>query len=369
MGQPQRCARAADRVRFRFRVWSDLALKDSDYPYVSAIGLVALAFLIRLGLTPLLNDRSPWLLFTVAIVIAAGRYGVRPALLVMALSLMLGLAAFVGGANIGNIPAESIASLVVFLVTGAAMLVFATHLKASQQRAVQLQAELSQAHTESALGTMASILAHELNQPLAAATNYVAACKRMIGKLEGAPKAKILTGIGEAEGQIERVGEIIRHARDLVRDSGAKRESASLRTMISRVTEVLTMGGSGGKAIIRNEVNPEADELVANPIQIEQVLMNLLRNACQMSDRGDEVVVSAKPVDGFARIEVRDQGAGIPEDRLPALFSTRGQSTHGGLGLGLSISRTIVEAHGGRIWAENRPGGGASFFFTVPRGG
>jgi signal transduction histidine kinase len=340
-------------------------LKDTDHPFISAAAFVLIAYVIRLGLGPLIGHRSPWLLFTVAIVVAAGRYGVRPGLLAMALSFVLGLTLYPAAAY--QSAGEAITSLVVFLSVGAAMLVFAAHLKASQQRAMQLQSELNRVHTESAIGAMASILAHELNQPLAAASNYVTASRRLLEAGEGLAKPKVVAAMGEAEGQIQRAGEIIRHARDLVRNAGAKREPASLRVMVARVSEVLRAGGIYDKGAIRTEIEPDADEVLANPVQVEQVLVNLLRNAWQASDDEPDVLVRAAPSNGSTIIEVRDRGRGIPEDRLPDLFSVRGQSSQGGLGLGLSISRTIVEAHGGRIWAENRPGGGASIVFTMPR--
>jgi signal transduction histidine kinase len=138
--------------------------------------------------------------------------------------------------------------------------------------------------------------------------------------------------------------------------------------MIARVSGVLRAAGIYDKAAIQIEIAPGADDVLASPVQIEQVLINLLRNAWQASNGDPGVLVSAAASNGWTIVEVRDFGPGIPEDRLHDLFLARGPSTHGGLGLGLSISRMIVEAHGGRIWAGNRPDGGASIFFTVERG-
>ncbi len=342
-------------------------MKDTDHPFVSAAVFVLIAYLVRLGLNPLLGHRAPWLLFTAAIVLAAGRYGVRPGLLAAVLSLVLGMLTFVAG--IAEARAETITSLAVFLFVAAAMLVFAAHLKASQERTLRLQAELQQANTRSAVGAMASTLAHELNQPLAAASNYIAACKRLAARLDGEQKEAVVAGLTESEAQIQRTGAIIRHARDLVRNVAGNRERVSLKAAIERVVVALQAGGLCRSNPIRTDIPREADEIEANPIQIEQVLMNLLRNACQAGEGAQEVVVAALAEDGWSEVEVRDRGGGIAPEQLARLFSGEVQSTHGGLGLGLSISRTILEAHGGSIRAENNAEGGASFFFRLPRAG
>ena len=345
-------------------------MKDTDHPFVSAAVFVIIAYLIRFGLSPVLGDRSPWLLFTVAIVVTAGRYGVRPGLFAIGLSLVLGFLTFLPGGGFSNIPPESHASLAVFIATGAAMLVFAAHLKASQERAMRLQAELQQAHTRSAVGAMASTLAHELNQPLAAASNYIAACKRLVARLVGEQKPAEVSGLAESEAQIQRTGEIIRHARDMIRNAGARREPVSLKAMVERITGALQASGQCGDATISIDIERDSDCVEVNQIQIEQVLLNLLRNACQAAaPQSPEITISGRSEGEWCIVAVRDRSGGIPAESLNSLFSGEVQSSHGGLGLGLSISRTIIESHGGRIWAENNDEGGASFSFRVPRAG
>ncbi|HET9810299.1 MAG TPA: ATP-binding protein [Sphingomicrobium sp.] len=353
----------AARTHFGLRGW-----RDRDHPYLMAIALVAAAFAVRLALDPVLLGRSPFLIFTAAIVIAAGRYGTRPGFLAMILSLVLAIAVFMAPARSEGLSADDLASLAVFIVTGGAMLSFAGHLKASREREQQLQAALQQVHTETAMGTMAATLAHELNQPLAAAANYVGASKRMAAVLTGDLQGTLVSGLEEAEGQIHRAGAIIRHARNLVSNASSTREQTSLRRMVGNALKPLQASGTCEDVGVLVDVEDSADALFVNAIQIEQVLVNVLRNACQAAgaDKPGEIVVSGKVRDDFALVEVRDFGPGIGEDQLQSLFSARGRSTSGGLGLGLSISRTIVEAHGGKMWAENNPKGGASFFFTIP---
>jgi two-component system sensor kinase FixL len=343
-------------------------LKDTDHPFGSAVVLVILAFLVRLGLEPWLAGRSAWLLFTVAIVIAAGRYGVAPGVLSMALSLVVGTIAFVFRTDGSQVPTEAVVSLGVFLATGAAMLVFAAHLKASQQRALALQAELQQAHTKTALGTMASMLAHELNQPLAAAANYIAASRLLTARLGDPKMEQVIGGLELSEAQLRRASDIIRHARNLVSTASTEREPLSLKAKVSRVVDMLRAGGGWDQARVATAIDPDADRIAGNRVQIEQVLMNLLRNAFQAGGdgRSAEVLVAARAEGNMSIVEVRDRAGGIDPARVATLFA-EGKSTRGGLGLGLSICRTIIESHGGKIWAENNAVGGASFFFSVPR--
>jgi len=338
------------------------------HPYVSAILLVLVAFAIRYALNPVLLERSPLLIFTATIVIASGRFGIAPGLLAMALSLVLGTLAFMGPGFPPVLSADDLASLGVFVVTGGAMLSFAGHLRQLRDREAELQARLRQVQTETAMGTMAATLAHELNQPLAAAVNYVGAGKRIAAGLHGDMQSTLISGLDEAETQIHRAAEIVRQARNLVSNASATRKAVSLRGMVASALKPLQAGGACQKLALEIEVEPGADSLLVNEIQIEQVLLNLIRNACQAAnpDKVALVVLSARPSDEEVTVEVRDFGCGIDSAKMASLFKP-GVSTSGGQGLGLSISRTIVEAHGGRMWAQNADAGGASFFFTLPK--
>lgn len=343
--------------------------RDTDYPYLAAIALVLIAFVLRFALDPLLSERSPLLLFTASIVVAAGRYGTGPGLLAVVLSLVVGTAAFMTPTFPPVLTADDVASLGVFIITSAAMLSFAAHLKISRERERQLQSALEQAKTETAMGTMAATLAHELTQPLAAAANYVSAGKRMASKLDGEGRETLQFGLDEAEAQIRRAGDIIRYARGLVPDVTADKKYALLRKMIANAVKPLHAGGLYEDLDLTLEIAPDAERVFVNPIQIEQVLLNLIRNACQATPPGrrPEVVIAGDAEDDRAIVEVRDFGRGISEEKMDRLFSAGRDSQSEGLGLGLSISRTIVEAHGGTMWARNNLDSGASFYFSVPR--
>jgi signal transduction histidine kinase len=347
--------------------WTSKRSPDLDHPYISVVLLVLIAFGLRLALDPVLLERSPFLMFTAAIVIVAGRYGTAPGLFATILSLILGTVIFLAPSQPALLAPDQIASLGVFIFVSMAMLIFAGHLKAARAREQELQAALRQRHTESAMGSMAATLAHELNQPLAAAANYVGAGKRMATSLQGEAQASLIAGLTEAEAQIQRAGQIIRHARNLVTNVSALREPASLRTLVDNVLKPLEASGTCKGIQLRTDIDAKADTVFVNPIQIEQVLLNVIRNACQAAEPGNapQIAVSAKAEGDACTVEVRDFGPGISSDRMKTLFSPAGKASDGSLGLGLSISRTIVEAHGGKMWAKNNPEGGASFFFTV----
>lgn len=343
---------------------------DRRHPYAAAVALVLLAFAVRYALDPILLERSPLLLFTASVVIAAGRYGTAPGVVAMALSLVLATVVFMAPGFPPVLSPDDFASLGVFVVTSAAMLSFAAHLNAAREREQKLQAQLQQVQTETAMGTMAATLAHELNQPLAAAANYVGAGKRLAAGLKGDLQATLVAGLEEAEAQIHRAGEIIRHARNMVSDVSASRKRSSLRAMVANALKPLHASGTCEAVKLKIAVDTDADRLFVNPIQIEQVLLNLIRNACQAAGEqpAPELVISGKTDKDSTLVEIRDFGPGISSERIATLFSPGVTSNGNGLGLGLSISRTIVEAHGGKMWAKNNPDGGASFFFTVPQG-
>lgn len=338
----------------------------SVHPYIFAILFVLATFAFRLSLDPWLGDRSPLLPFAAAIVIATGLYGVAPGVLAMLVSLALAIPAFMFRGNGVDLSLDQYLNIAIFFATSAAMLVFAGSLRRARLKAEQLQLELQFRQAVSAMGTMAATLAHELNQPLAASVNYLAACKQMASLIEDSRAEPLRKGLGEAEAQIQRAGAIIRHARGLVSNAPMQREKASIKTMIGKVLDVAAAGGLGKGVAIHLQIEPRADNVFVNPVQVEQVLLNIVRNAFQAASDDPELLFRATVSNGWSQLEVRDNGPGIPDERMNNLFSASGGSTSGGLGLGLSISRTIVESHGGNIWARNGPDGGASIFITLP---
>jgi signal transduction histidine kinase len=337
-------------------------------PYAVSAGLVGVTFLARWALAPWLEQRAPLLPFIVAVVLAAGLYGVGAGLLAIGLSVAIATWAFIipGGAGFS---ADQVTSIAVFLVTSVAMLIFANHLREARSKAERLELELMQAQSTAAMGTMAATLAHELNQPLTAASNYVAACGQLASLVSDERRAALVKGLAQAEFQIQRAGSIIRSARALVRNAPADRAPSSLSRMFGRVIELIGATDSGGHVKFKIEVSGEADSVLVNTVQIEQVFVNLVRNACEATkglESRARIQLTATATERGSLVRITDNGPGIRRELLPTLFTAAAASTNKGMGIGLSICRTIVEAHGGVISAQNNPEGGASFFVLLP---
>lgn len=232
-----------------------------------------------------------------------------------------------------------------------------------------MQAELIHVSRLSAMGTMGSTLAHELNQPLTAVTNYVRGSRRML--MNGDPPAidKVCEGLEAAETAALRAGQIVRRLRELVARGTAAMRPENLPKLIDEAGVIAFLDAHFQGVTPQVELDPAADWVEADRIQIQQVLINLIRNAMQAtsdSARREVVVTTQRVSAGQVEIGVADTGGGIPPEVREALFSPFQGTKAEGLGIGLSISRTIVEAHGGKIWADDREGGGTVFRFTLP---
>jgi C4-dicarboxylate-specific signal transduction histidine kinase len=264
-------------------------------------------------------------------------------------------------------------SLALWVGTTTLLLLFLALVSAMFDRQVEadrverLRKRLHHASHLNAMGMMASTLAHELNQPLAAAANYLVGTRRLISE-KPSDMATLEFGLSEAEQQIRRAGEIIKRARGLISQTEIRREMVSLEILVEHSIGLCRGNDECGETEIKLDLDPEVDLLLVDPVQTEQVLVNLIRNACgAMRDSpSPKLAISSRPHGSdFAEIILSDVGPGFaahPDD----LFAAFAESTGEGLGVGLSISRTIVEAHGGRIWAENNKGRGATFHFTMP---
>ena len=239
----------------------------------------------------------------------------------------------------------------------------------TEARLQSLQSELVHVSRLSAMGTMASTLAHELNQPLAAVANYVEASRELfeVNRVEDRPLLR--DTLDQAVGQALRAGSIVRRLREFVARGDTDK---AVEDVPALVAEAAALGFAGAtESGIRHEFlwSEGLGPVLADRIQIQQVLINLMRNAVEalVPRGGGTVSITASQSAENVHVVVKDDGPGLDPKIASRLFDAFHTTKRTGMGLGLSICRTIVEAHGGRIWAVPRDGGGSEFHFTLPR--
>jgi len=237
--------------------------------------------------------------------------------------------------------------------------------KFALERVLALQTELIHLSRVSAMGTMAATLAHELNQPLTAISNYAAGCRLLLaaGTCDAGALAMDIKAI--EEGAL-RAGAIISRLRNMTTGGPSKRESFDLNDAVRESVDLLRVGAC--EAV---KIESETDGVLmieADRVQIQQVVINLVRNGCEAAAGLPDarVILSTRAEGDQAVVSVEDSGPGIAADRSEDLFEWANSAKPEGMGIGLSISRTIVEAHEGEIWLASREGGGTRFRFSVP---
>jgi two-component system, LuxR family, sensor kinase FixL len=260
--------------------------------------------------------------------------------------------------------------LVLLIETGAVYARLASSFEAeSRDRTRQLrelESELIHVSRLTELGQMISALSHEVNQPLSAIGSYVGGALRL---LRAGETGKASEALQRAASQVTRASQIIERIRQFVRKEESRRNTEDIRETIEEAAALALVGSEGG---VRFEMEFAADALVLiDRVQIAQVVLNLLRNAIDATQgqaRREITLSTATSADGMLEVRIRDNGPGLSAEIRERLFLPFNTTKASGMGLGLSICRSIVEGHGGRIWATDASGGGTIFHFTLPTG-
>ncbi len=233
------------------------------------------------------------------------------------------------------------------------------------------QAELAHTDRISTMGEVATGLAHELNQPLAAIANFAESCKQVIDS--GAPDShdKLREWVARIAANTDRAGQMIRRLRAFTRKSEPHRAPVELTELVHDVIELVGSESRRRNMRVRWEPSKEpVPRVEVDPVQIQQVLVNLMHNAFDaardMPPERRQIVVEAKAQGNAVELSVADQGRGIPREQRERVFEAFYSTKTSGVGIGLAISRSIVENHGGKLWFSPNPRHGTTFHFTVP---
>jgi len=248
-----------------------------------------------------------------------------------------------------------------------------TQRQQTEVRLQDLQSELAHVGRLSEMGTLASSLAHELNQPLTAISSYSEGAINLLSDEVDAEKlAMALEALKEVSSEAVRAGEIVRRMRDFLSHGQTEHRIESLPRLITEANALALVGSKEHGIDVQVTLDPAVVEVFVDRIQIQQVLFNLIRNAIEAMIESPvrQLAISSKAGPGeFVTVSIEDTGAGIDETIAPQLFQPFITSKQKGMGIGLSICRTIVEAHGGRIWCEAGRETGTIFRFTLPQAG
>ena len=216
---------------------------------------------------------------------------------------------------------------------------------------------------------MGSALAHELNQPLAAVMNYVKAAQRTLEPVEDARALKARELIVKAGDQTARAGSIIRNLRDFIGKREANRRQERLHKVIEEAIALGLVGAADANVKVGVDLDPALPPVLVDNVQIQQVIINLIRNAVEAMQEvpiRQLQIQSSLAEPGIAQVTISDTGPGFSEEVAAKLFTPFITSKEKGMGLGLSICQSIIQAHGGRIWATPNARAGVSFHFQLP---
>lgn len=242
--------------------------------------------------------------------------------------------------------------------------------KAAEAKLQQQQAEIAHVMRLNTMVAMASAIGHELNQPLTAIMSYTQACQRMLMSSDGIP-TELRHAMSMIVAQTQRAGDIIRHVKDFTRKGESLRKEQDINRIVLTAIDLQAVEARRHRVTIRSDLDTKLPAVMVDRIQIEQVVLNLVRNSVQAivdaaTDQREVRVSTSLNSENAVEVVVDDTGPGIPAAIAKRLFEPFVTSKMNGMGVGLTICRSIINAHGGKLWAASKPGGGAVFRFTLP---
>jgi two-component system, LuxR family, sensor kinase FixL len=245
-----------------------------------------------------------------------------------------------------------------------------TERQETEHQLKELETELARLSRLTAMGEMASTLAHEINQPLSAISNYLQGCGRLLESVDHPNVPKIRDALAETTKQTLRAGHIIRQLREFVARGETEKRPENISKLVEEASALALVGAPEEGVKPRFSFENHTNSVLVEKVQIQQVLLNLMRNAIEAMQGCDrkQLLVETKEVDGdMIEVSVADTGPGLADEIADRLFQPFVTTKPSGMGVGLSISKRIIEAHGGEMWAEPNPGGGTVFRFTLQR--
>ncbi len=247
-----------------------------------------------------------------------------------------------------------------------------TERRCAERAAYQQQIELARVLRVNTMGEMAAALAHELSQPLTAILSYTQGCQRLMAGREGV-HADVAAYLEKLAGQARRAGEIVQHIRRFIQKDEPLMVDCDVNELVREATTFARAEAAVHGVAVTLNLAPEPMPVRAERIAMEQVLLNLIHNSVEAlvgaQSARREVTSATAAREGFVVVGVEDTGPGVSRELLERLFQAFVTTKQNGLGLGLSICRSIVKDHGGELWLAERDGAGASFFFSLPRAG
>lgn len=244
-----------------------------------------------------------------------------------------------------------------------------TESRETEQQLHSLQAELAHVSRISTMGTIATSIAHELNQPLTAITNYANAAAELAENPDEEKLALLREATIEIGKEAIRAGQVVQRLREFISKGETIHEFAGLSRLVTEATALALVNGDGKGVDIEVRLDHDRDRVLVDPIQIQQVLVNLIRNALEAMKPSTVKrlnITSQAHGDREVQVTVADSGPGLDPHVAERLFHPFVSTKESGMGLGLSICHTIITSHGGKIWAEPSPLGGTQFHFTLP---